>query len=1034
MKYLLLMVLNILSFTYLKAQNNTVLDSLVNVSNSFYAQNKIDSAIITSEIARTYTIDHFGNKSKEYANICIQIGKNYNKKNKISESLKWYKESASIWENNDFKKDSIYFKILYSIGSLHFSSGEYQKACEYYESCLKYIEINIGKENIKYITSLNALCMAQSSAGNYLKAEKDQLESLRLLNTLKTPDRKIYALTLNGLGLVYDKLSKYTKAELAYLEEINIFENELKMTNTLDHIGALINLGICYLHQGKYDKSENILLAAKQRFLRDSSERQSISYYFECLSALGKVYKRMNNYAKAEYYLLEGLQLMESNSSNQKVRLGAALMDYASICSVQKNYTKSDTLFRKARDIFVEIGGVKHPNAIICDQNIAENYYEKKDYQKAIDHLLVSKENIEKIKLTESIYYADVLLKLSETCVRIKNERAEEYLLQSQKIYSNNKSHKNYSRFLNSSAAIYKRLGKFEESIKFYKEYLDLAKKDIVNASNFLANQELELYLNSFEKSYDQINSIASISEGKLGQSLAYDQCLFFKGFIQNSSNKLKHLIDRDTSLQDYYQQLNNVKRQISKINSKLKSNQDSLFAQKLVEETIAIEKNIYKAIPDYKTLTENKYWSDIQSALKSNQVAIEFVKYRLWQNDDTDSVYYAAILINKTDSTPHFISLFEEKELLKNMDSKSVKRFEYVSKLYGIRENNNINSNFLYNLIWQKIEPYLSNIQTVYISTAGILNQINFNNIINTKGELLMENFDIVLLQSTKSILEKEEIKNPVVKDIIMYGDIEYDMKSSSINDISNVVSTKDNDIASRGINSFYDNQMPKTAYKWNKLPGSKAEINGIKNVIKTNNAQTVSLTNDLATEKVFNSYGVSATRKLSPYVIHLSTHGYFFENSSIYQTESNEFRKSSDPMVRSGLLMSGANNAWLHNENTTNESEDGILTAYEISLLDLRNTELVVLSACETGLGEVQGNEGVYGLQRAFKIAGVKNIIMSLWQVPDQHTAELMVMFYDNWLNKKMSIRKALLAAQNSMRDKKLEPYYWAGFVLLE
>jgi CHAT domain-containing protein len=92
------------------------------------------------------------------------------------------------------------------------------------------------------------------------------------------------------------------------------------------------------------------------------------------------------------------------------------------------------------------------------------------------------------------------------------------------------------------------------------------------------------------------------------------------------------------------------------------------------------------------------------------------------------------------------------------------------------------------------------------------------------------------------------------------------------------------------------------------------------------------------------------------------------------------------------------------------------------------------VILSACETGLGEIRGNEGVYGLQRAFKIAGVQSMIMSLWQVPDKQTAELMELFYENWLVKGMSIRTSLQTAQKTLRDKKLEPYYWAGFILLE
>ena len=144
---------------------------------------------------------------------------------------------------------------------------------------------------------------------------------------------------------------------------------------------------------------------------------------------------------------------------------------------------------------------------------------------------------------------------------------------------------------------------------------------------------------------------------------------------------------------------------------------------------------------------------------------------------------------------------------------------------------------------------------------------------------------------------------------------------------------------------------------------------------------------------------------------------------------------------MLRSGLIMAGGNVAW-QGKQTFEGREDGILTAYEISQMNLSNTELVVLSACETGLGDIQGNEGVYGLQRAFKIAGAKYLIMSLWQVPDKQTSLLMTTFYKKWLEtegpdkggNKMTIPDAFHAAQKELRDIGLDPYQWAGFVLVE
>ena len=197
-------------------------------------------------------------------------------------------------------------------------------------------------------------------------------------------------------------------------------------------------------------------------------------------------------------------------------------------------------------------------------------------------------------------------------------------------------------------------------------------------------------------------------------------------------------------------------------------------------------------------------------------------------------------------------------------------------------------------------------------------------------------------------------------------------------------------------------------------------------------------------ATEEAFKNVGKTG---ISPRVLHIATHGYFFPNpkSSTKNDAADPVFKTSDhPMIRSGLILAGGNQAWKTGKPFKPGMEDGILTAYEISQMNLSNTELVVLSACETGLGDIQGNEGVYGLQRAFKIAGAKNLIMSLWQVPDFQTQELMTAFYKKWLpaaaeakagkTEKMSIREAFRAAQKEMREKYQHPYFWAGFVLVE
>ncbi|MDO8366370.1 MAG: CHAT domain-containing protein, partial [Saprospiraceae bacterium] len=174
------------------------------------------------------------------------------------------------------------------------------------------------------------------------------------------------------------------------------------------------------------------------------------------------------------------------------------------------------------------------------------------------------------------------------------------------------------------------------------------------------------------------------------------------------------------------------------------------------------------------------------------------------------------------------------------------------------------------------------------------------------------------------------------------------------------------------------------------------------------------------------------------SPRILHLATHGFSYPDPKKNPTKGfgntePTYKLLDDPMLRSGLVLAGAN-YYCKNKRPLTNAEDGMLVAYEVRDLNLQNTELAVLSACQTGLGDVVGSEGVYGLQRAFRIAGAKFLIVSLWEVPDEQTQELMRLFYQNWLEKKESLRDAFNHAQQYLKEKEPNPYMWAGFVLVE
>ena len=274
-----------------------------------------------------------------------------------------------------------------------------------------------------------------------------------------------------------------------------------------------------------------------------------------------------------------------------------------------------------------------------------------------------------------------------------------------------------------------------------------------------------------------------------------------------------------------------------------------------------------------------------------------------------------------------------------------------------------------------------------------------------------------------------------------LLFGGIRYELDTAAMAQANAALKTEAI-TSSRGEFSFAGTDSTLRSSTWNDLPFTGKEVDSIARILRTGGVQTQLRKGYDATEEAFKTIGKNSP---SPRILHIATHGFFFPDpKNNPQSEFRNpplgepvFRRSDNPMIRSGLILAGGNGAWSRGPGSKPYkpgAEDGILTAYEISQMDLRNTELVVLSACETGLGDIAGNEGVYGLQRAFKIAGAKYLIMSLWQVPDKQTSLLMTTFYQKWLQGKMEIPEAFRAAQKELRERGFDPYQWAGFVLVE
>jgi len=434
-----------------------------------------------------------------------------------------------------------------------------------------------------------------------------------------------------------------------------------------------------------------------------------------------------------------------------------------------------------------------------------------------------------------------------------------------------------------------------------------------------------------------------------------------------------------------------------------------------------------------------NTHWQDIKKRLKEGEAAIEFSHFPFFDGRNwTDSTIYAAIILRYDAFYPVIIKLFEARQLESILHRDSYSDFYYIKDLYnGSDANVNMGSGkgrMLFDIIWKPMEKYLDGIRTIYYSPSGRLHQLSFAAIPCGERELLSDKYSLHQLISTAQVATGNKEKH--VREVVLYGGVNYD---ASIMELRFPSGKNDH----TALSGFPDqNYSPEKVYEksrpWMYLEGTLREVDSIKRIAGDKGIKVKILSDKEATEESLKNI----TSDSCPDVIHFSTHGFFFadpernyEKSGFFPSgeRTDLFMEHSDnPLMRAGLVLAGANYAWAGGA-VPSDIDDGILTAYEVSNLYLPNTELVVLSACETGLGEVKGSEGVYGLQRSFKIAGADYILMTLWQIPDSQTVELMSRFYTEWFSGR-SVPEALIAAQRYMKHNyPLQPYMWAAFVLI-
>jgi CHAT domain-containing protein len=407
-----------------------------------------------------------------------------------------------------------------------------------------------------------------------------------------------------------------------------------------------------------------------------------------------------------------------------------------------------------------------------------------------------------------------------------------------------------------------------------------------------------------------------------------------------------------------------------------------------------------------------------ISNSLKDDEVAIEFfiVNHRI--SFKKIEKKYGALVLKKNVASPVFIELCDCDSLGQFLYTNTLGEAElYADRIYGT------NNDRLYKLIWEPIEKEIPVHSKVYISGCEAILFVNFSAISNGKNRL-DDLYDIHNVISTSAILSNKK-ENRAYETAILFGGIDYDTPLR-------VMSEESAKYSQKKISEQYALLRGQDERgSWGKLQYSLEEINSIATYLSENHLSVTKYTQSEASEEAFKSLSGS-----SPDIIHISTHGFYYQpySHSYLSDYSNQYftNENNNKLNFNGLLFSGANNAWRYSMYKDNV-EDGVLTAKEIYSMDLSNTDLLILSACQTGLGESNEIDGNEGLSKAFKIAGVNDMIITLWNVSDEATSIFMQIFYKKLIQTKEP-RRALKETIYEIKKEMPDPYYWAGFIMLE
>ena len=949
----------------------------------------------------------------------------------------------SFQKNEEAKSFPVYGELLNMMSLLYTIRGNYNRAYKYAQESCEVARSRKGENSKEYGFALTSL----SNAEMFLNMKQDGIShaeqaSLLIEKAEDIPDevKEIYRERIQTIRSIYDRSDHNLKNDdstnpsdnmpVEYFKAYNDVlagdldaaieklynakkyqEDHFETTELHNYISTIVSLSDALSQKGRLTDADMVLDNAITILQNKNVKSNFIRHIY---ASKGFLYYLLSDFKSSLWWYNKAIELFHE-ANDRSISYAKLLGNISSLCSRVGMYKDADEKIDEALEFCKsfysnDINSISEYYTLL--NNKATNYLKMGNYDKGIEvyNTIISNAtsyNNQRVKALAMCNMAEIYI--------LKNDFQKGRMLLEEALSLDADEYvKEMIDFNNIFCLLLERDPNVVDKLKSFN--LNNIDKVVQIFSNF-SESEREVFWNQISSNIVLLNNwaLSIFDTNDLSQS-AYNIALFSKNMLINSGRLLENAVKQDNGkIKDEYLVMQQLKEKLSNKGLSI----DSINSH--IRMISQLEKQIISGIPNFedKLKQQFKSYNDVRSSLLDNDVAIEFIYLPDITSFDKVSLSYGALILKKNDDSPKFVRLCSEEELKGILCIDDSKKKIDPNAIYSLEDRT------LYQMLWANIEPMISEGLNVFYSPVGLINRINLSAISDGMKQL-GDRYNLFEVSTTAVVNESD--LNTIGKgaNVAIYGDVDYNEDIEKMNEVAQAYkSYSPGLLATRSINRG----------TWEMLPGTKSEIDSISSIVSFNGLSSQVYNRENANEESFKSLNGKPID-----IIHIATHGFYFPdrktNQSFFFNNLGSYTNRDYSMLYSGLLFAGANNAWSGKE-ISKEVEDGILTAEEISHIDLSKTNLVVLLACETGLGDVDKVNGVMGLQRGFKRSGVKSVLMSLWKVDDEATKILMVEFYRNLMNGKTKLQslkdaqKYLRQIENGKYDK---PEHWASFILLD